>query len=169
MSTPLQNYIHILCYRYNLHDNIPSNRRVFLFNFQFMSAQNSKLRTQNHNVKLKTNVKYRSYVFSVTIIKFIDTLPYKQSIKIIKDQLIRSSTSIGANIFEAKSSSSKRDFIKFYTISLKSANETKYWLCLLRDTTENYKDKIQELLKEVNEMSNMLGSSLLTLKNKRKL
>ena len=42
------------------------------------------------------------------------------------DQLLRSATSIGANVVEAKSASSKRDFIKFYEIALKSANETKY-------------------------------------------
>jgi len=42
------------------------------------------------------------------------------------DQLLRSATSIGANVMEAKSASSKRDFIKFYEIALKSANEIKY-------------------------------------------
>jgi four helix bundle protein len=70
-------------------------------------------------------------------------------------------------VVEAKSASSKRDFIKFYEIALKSANETKYWLGLLRDATEANKGKINELLKEADEISRMLGSSLLTLKNKK--
>ena len=60
------------------------------------------------------------------------------------------------------------DFVKFYEIALKSANETKYWLGLLRDSTQADKDKINSLLKEVEEISKMLGSSLLTLKNKNK-
>ena len=82
---------------------------------------------------------------------------------------MRSATSIGANIVEAKSSSSRKDFIKFYEIALKSANETKYWLGLLRDATEADKSKIGELLAKVNELSNILGSSLLTLKKKREI
>jgi four helix bundle protein len=68
---------------------------------------------------------------------------------------------------EAKSSSSRKDFIKFYEIALKSANETKYWLALLRDATEADKVKVQNLLNEVGEISKMLGASVLTLKNKK--
>mgnify|MGYP003866386553 CR=1 FL=1 len=63
----------------------------------------------------------------------METLPNKKVYWVISDQLLRAATSIGANIVEAKASSSKRDFIKFYEIALKSANETKYWLGLLRD------------------------------------
>ena len=87
----------------------------------------------------------------------------------IGDQLIRSSTSIGANLIEAKSSSSKRDFIKFYEIALKSANETKYWIYLLKDSYRELKPQCEELLKEIAEIGNMLGASVLTLKGKNKL
>ena len=123
---------------------------------------------QNHNSKFKTELKYRCYCYSIKIIEFLETLPEKRTYRIISNQLLRSATSIGANIVEAKSSSSKRDFIKFFEIALKSANETKYWLCLLRDATETNKEKIIFLLKEVDEISKMLGSSLLTMKNKNK-
>jgi len=85
----------------------------------------------------------------------------------MSDQLLRSATSVGANIVEAKSSSSRKDFIKFFEIALKSANETKYWLGLLRDATNADKKKIGNLLGEIEEISKILGSSLLTLKNKR--
>lgn len=85
----------------------------------------------------------------------------------ISDQLLRSATSIGANTVEAKSSSSRKDFIRFYEIALKSANETKYWLCLLRDATEADKVEVSKLLSEAEELSNMLGASVLTLKDKR--
>ncbi len=123
---------------------------------------------QNHNSKLKTELKYRCYYFSIEIIKFLGTLPEKRVYWVISDQLLRSATSIGANVVEAKSSSSKRDFIKFFEIALKSANETKYWLGLLRDATEVDKNEVNNLLKETNEISNILGSSLLTMKNKKK-
>lgn len=122
-----------------------------------------KATTQNYKAELK----YRCYYFSIDVIKFLETLPNKKVYWIIIDQLLRSATSIGANIVEAKSSSSRRDFIRFYEIALKSANETKYWLGLLRDATNADKNKVNELLNEVEEISKMLGSSLLTLKNKR--
>lgn len=83
---------------------------------------------------------------------------------------MRSATSIGANIIEAQAASSKRDFIKFFEIALKSANETKYWLCLFKDGTKFGKEKqgeIKSCLQEADEISKILGSSLLTLKNKR--
>jgi len=115
----------------------------------------------------KTDIKIRSYYFSIKVIKFLETLPAKKVFWVIVDQLLRSVTSIGANIIEAKSSSSRKDFIKFYEIALKSANESKYWFGLLRDATNIDKDQVNVLLTELNEISNMLGASLLTLKNKR--
>ena len=72
-------------------------------------------------------------------------------------------------MIEAKASSSKREFIKFYEIALKSANETKYWICLLRDSYPEFKSECIELLQEVEEISKMLGASILTLKGKKRL
>ncbi len=132
-------------------------------------TENSKLRTQNDSSKRKTQLRYRCYDFSINIIKFLKKLPNNQVLLIITNQLLRSATSIGANVIEAKSASSKRDFIRFYEISLKSANETKYWLGLLRDATETDKEKTNELLNEVEEISKMLSASILTMKNKRNL
>lgn len=123
---------------------------------------------QNDNLKLKSDLRIRCYYYSIAIIKFLETLPEKKVYWVISDQLLRSATSIGANIIEAKSASSRRDFIKFYEIALKSANETKYWLGLLRDALKIDKNKVGQLLSEVEEISKMLGSSLLTLKNKNK-
>lgn len=83
------------------------------------------------------------------------------------DQLIRSSTSIGANVVEAKSSHSKRDYIKYFEIALKSANETKYWLALVKEINQNNKILIDNNLKEIIEIANIIASSILTLKNKK--
>ena len=57
--------------------------------------------------------------------------------------------------------------MKFYEIALKSANETKYWLGLLRDGVEIERTKINPLLKEVQELSSIIASSLLTMKGKK--
>ena len=95
----------------------------------------SNLKTQNYISNLKsTNVKIRAYKLSLEIIKFINQLPQKKAFWIIGDQLLRSITSIGANMIEGRSSSSRKEFVKFYEISLKSTNESKYWLCLFRDS-----------------------------------
>lgn len=127
----------------------------------------SNLKTQNQNLKLKSNIRYRAFYFSLSVIKFIVDLPKKQPFFIIIDQLLRSSTSIGANLVEAKGSSSKKDFIHFYEIALKSANETLYWLYLLKECGLIKDNKINELIKEAKEIADMVGSSLLTMKNKR--
>lgn len=132
-----------------------------------MMTQNSNLKVQNNNSKRKGELRYRCYYFSIEIIKFLETLPEKRVYWVMADQLMRCATSIGANVVEAKSSSSRKDFIKFYEIALKSANETKYWLALLRDATQANKDSSNKLLTEVEEISKMLGSSILTLKNKK--
>jgi len=117
----------------------------------------------------KSNTKLRAYSFSLQTITFVSTFPDKRIYWIIGDQLLRSNTSIGANIVEAKSSSSRREFIKYYEIALKSANETMYWLCLLRDSDLVSGETLEPVLKEAVELSKMLGSSLLTLKGKRKI
>lgn len=130
-------------------------------------TQSSNLKAQNNNSKGKTELRYRCYYFSIKVIQFLAGLPEKKIYWTIADQLLRCATSIGANIVEAKSSSSRKDFINYYQIALKSANETKYWLCLLRDATDTDKDAVTQLLTEVEEISKMLGASILTLKNKK--
>jgi len=129
----------------------------------------SKIKSKNHTSNLKSDTKYRSYCFSIDIINFVKTLPNERIYWTITDQLLRSATSIGANLIEAKAASSKRDFMKFVQISLKSANEAKYWLCLLRDAKLINKSKTKPLIDEVTEIANMLGSSILTLKGKNEI
>lgn len=122
---------------------------------------------QNCNPKFKSDLKLRCYKFSLEVIAIADTLPNKRSAWIITDQLIRSATSIGANLIEARAASSRLEFKKFHEIALKSANETKYWLCLLRDTKLTNSEKIETLLQEVTELSNMIASGVMKLKNKK--
>ena len=111
-------------------------------------------------------LKNRVYKFSVSIIKFVNELEVKKINISLIDQLVRSATSIGANMIEARAAHSKKDFIKFYEISLKSSNETKYWLCLLRDGLKIDKNKINSLLKEADEISKIIASSIITMKSK---
>lgn len=121
------------------------------------------------NTNPKEELKYRAYKFSIKMVKFISSLPNERVYRVIADQLLRAATSIGANIIEAQAASSKKDFTNYYAIALKSANETKYWLGILRDGTNVDKDSVNVLLEETKELANILGASLLTLRGKRKL
>lgn len=68
---------------------------------------------QNNNSKLKIDLKKRAYLYTLDVIKFIDILDKNDfSIQIIARQLLRSATSIGANIIEAQAGSTKKDFTK---------------------------------------------------------
>jgi len=122
---------------------------------------------QNDNVKFKNEFKKRLYDWVIRLIKFIDKLPKDSVCPIMGKQLLRSGTSILANYIEANSSSSRRDFINFFTHSLKSANESKVWLCLLRDTNKGERKELSWLLNELVEIANIIASSILTLKGKR--
>jgi len=127
--------------------------------------QNEKLKIAIKNSKL--DIKERSYHFALKIIKLVESLPNDRVCKIIADQLLRSATSIGANIIEAQAASSKRDFTNFLNYSLKSANETKFWLGLLRDSGKKDRGIINPLLDEAKQLSSILASSILKLKRKK--
>lgn len=122
---------------------------------------------QKQNTKNQIELKIRAYRYSISLIEFLDTLPKDMSSQVITKQLLRSATSIGANIVEAKASSSKRDFTNFFSHALKSANESLYWLGLLRDAKKINNAQLKYLLGETKELANILASSILTLKGKR--
>lgn len=76
----------------------------------------------------------------------------------LSKQLIRSGTSIGANVEEAKNAESKPDFIHKMTISLKEARETNYWLKILIATEKKLEQRLLPLLNESNELISILHS-----------
>ncbi|MCX6808072.1 MAG: four helix bundle protein [Candidatus Berkelbacteria bacterium] len=122
----------------------------------------------NEKLNVKSNVKLRAFNLSLQIIQLCQKLPQSKIFWIITDQLVRAITSIGANIIEAKSSSSRRDFIKFYEIALKSANESEYWLWILHEIEGSGLEIscVENLLDELEQISKMIAKSLLTLKGK---
>ena len=104
------------------------------------------------------DIKERTYQFGIAVIKATKSFPRTTASFVIIDQLIRSAMSIGANIAEGSAASSKKDFINFYNHSLKSAVETKYWLKSLIDSDLVEKEKLEDLVIEVSELSKILGS-----------
>ena len=136
-----------------------------------MLYQRSNIKDQKYNFNIKEDktelFKRRLYSFTLRLIRFIEALPYNRTTKILGDQLLRSGTSILANYIEAQASSSRKDYINFFHYSLKSANESKVWLSLLRDTGNGDRKEIEWLLQELDEISKIFGSSILTLRGKR--
>ncbi len=114
------------------------------------------------------NIKHRAFYFSRDILLFIGKQKYDRIYFSIFDQLIRSSTSIGANLVEGISGASKNDFIKFHVIALKSANETKYWLSLIKETLDIDKEIIKNFIIEANEIANIVASIIINTKRNSK-
>jgi four helix bundle protein len=129
-----------------------------------------KPNTKNTNQKQKNEFSKRIYLYTLSSLKYIGTINTKGDAiaRVIIEQLIRSLTSIAANIVEARACNSKKDFARYFDIALKSANETKLWLCLLRDLQKTDKQRVEEILKETVEIAKILGSSLITMRNKSK-
>jgi len=125
---------------------------------------------QNDNTKLKTrniDTSKRVFLLALRVIKLVDLLPKDTTSQIIGKQLLRSATSVGANVVEAKGASSRKDFTNFFSYALKSANETIFWIELLKDSNKARGIDLLPLLGEVKEVANILASSILTLKGRK--
>lgn len=113
------------------------------------------------------DIKQRTYRYALDVIRFLDELPHDYAVQTMGKQLLRSATSIGANIVEAQAASSRKDFANFYSYALKSSNESKFWLGLLKDSGKASNGIGDALLCEAQELSNILASSILTIKGRR--
>ena len=122
---------------------------------------------QNDKSKFKIEFKSRLYKFALRLIEFLDHLPADNVSRRLGDQLLRSGTSILANYIEGQAASSKKDFINYFNISLKSANESKLWLALLRDSKRANPKDVEWFLTETAEISKIFASSILTLKGRK--
>ena len=112
------------------------------------------------------NIKHRAFYLAKNVIQFLSKQKFEKLYFSLFDQLVRSVSSIGANLVEGIAGSSKNDFIKFNAIALKSANETKYWLCLLKDTVDIDKNELQKFIKETDEISKVIAKIIINAKSK---
>ncbi len=133
------------------------------------SILNLKFKISNLMSDYKTEFNKRIYRYALDVVKFIEKLQKDVSSQTLGKQLVRSGTSVSANIIEAQAASSKKDYINFYTHALKSANESKLWISLIRDTEKINKEEADKLLAETTEIAKILGASVITMKNKNKI
>lgn len=107
----------------------------------------------------------RTFLFAVSIVKFCRELDRSSDIeRTLGRQVLRSGTSIGANVEEAQGGQSRADFISKYSIARKEARETHYWLRLLETTGIFPSRKVAPLLQECGELIAILTSIIRKMK-----
>jgi four helix bundle protein len=107
----------------------------------------------------------RTYNFAVRIVKLVSSLPQNTRGDVLGRQVLRSGTSVGANVEEAHASVSSRDFSLKMSIALKEARETHYWLRLIRDAEIIPAARIDPLIQESLEIKLILAKAVMTSKN----
>ena len=115
---------------------------------------------------MQEEIKKRTKQIGLEVIKLLDELPSKPSAWAIAKQIVRSSTSIGANYRAACRAKSTADFINKLKIVEEETDETLYWLEIIEESELLNSNKISLLKKEVNEILSIVVSSIKTLKSK---
>lgn len=117
--------------------------------------KNERIMEKNTNIIVD-----KTYEFAKRIVKLYIYLSKEKNEYILSKQILRSGTSIGANIEEAQGGQSKKDFIAKTQISYKEAKETKYWLRLLKDTEILEYKLAESLLLDCDEIIRIISSIL---------
>jgi four helix bundle protein len=108
----------------------------------------------------------KSYALALRMVKLYKYLMEEKKEFVLSKQILRSGTSIGANIEEAMGAQSEKDFLSKISIAYKEARETKYWLRLLNDSEYLEEKQAQSLFQDIEEMLKLLGSIQKTMKQK---
>lgn len=121
------------------------------------------------NGQFKENVlKDKSYKFALRVVNLYKHPAYEKKEYVLSKQVLRSGTSVGANIAEGNQARSKSDFIHKLAVALKEAVEPEYWLCRLRDGEFNTVSQADSLIEDCKELIRILTSSIKTAKVKNK-
>ena len=115
-------------------------------------------------MKQENVVLTKSYAFAVRIVRLSQFLGKEGRVPPLANQVLRSGTSIGANLEEAMGGQSRRDFVAKCAIAYKEGRETHYWLRLLRDTDHLTTDQATSLLADCEELLRLLSTILRSAK-----
>ena len=116
-------------------------------------------------VKAENPVADKSKAFAIRIVKLYRYLCEEKKEYVLSKQLLRSGTSIGANVKEALRGQSRADFIAKMSISLKEASETEYWLEILHETDYLTDNQFKGIYEACKELLKLLTSIIKTSKN----
>jgi len=110
----------------------------------------------------------RTFQFALKIVELANQLDYcREPTRVLAKQILRSGTSIGANIEEAQAAESRADFIHKYNIALKEARETKYWLRLISDSQFAKKTDLASLIKESDEICRIIAQIVINARREK--
>jgi four helix bundle protein len=116
-------------------------------------------------VSYKSVLYQKAFQFAVRIIRLYKYISQKdKSLDPLYRQLLRSGTSIGANISEAQSAPSKKDFANKLSIALKESRESEYWIKLLKETEILSQTEFDSLINDCDELERILTSSIKTVR-----
>lgn len=118
------------------------------------------------SIEFKGITQQKSYAFAVKIVKLYQHLSTNKKEFVLSKQLLRSGTAICALVREAEHAQSHPDFINKLNVALKEANETSYWLTLLKDTDYLHIEEYNNLIVDSQELVKILAASIKTLKSK---
>jgi four helix bundle protein len=110
-------------------------------------------------------IQIKSYDFAIRIVKLYKYFVLEKKEFVLSKQLLRSGTSIGANVEEAIGAQSRKDFFAKLTIAYKEARESHYWIRLLKDTDYLTVSESDSLLKDIEEILKIIGSIQKTVHN----
>ena len=110
----------------------------------------------------KNAIKDKSFKFAIEIVQLYKCLTEEKKEYVLSKQMLRSGTSIGANVIEAQQAQSKRDFLMKMNIALKECSETKYWLELLSATDYIRVDTKMQIYKNCIELEKILTKMVKT-------
>lgn len=127
------------------------------------------MRLDNAVMKENNVIADKSFQFAVRIVKLHKYLSEERREFVLSKQLLRSGTSIGANVHEGLQAMSKREFALKLSISLKEAQETEYWIRLLYETGTLAENEYQSIYPQVIEIIKILTSILKTSRFKEDL
>ncbi|MCA1966603.1 four helix bundle protein [Flavobacterium sp.] len=108
----------------------------------------------------------RTFNFGISCLKFLRKLESNPENNLIRFQLGKSCTSVGANYEESQAGSSKADFTNKVKIALREARETNYWLRVLKELNDSNDESLELLIKESQELKNILGAIVVKSNNK---
>lgn len=106
----------------------------------------------------KNDLLERTFSFGVSCLKFLRQLPNDPEYRLIRYQLGKSSTSLGANYEESQAGSSKADFKNKVKISLRETRESNFWLRIIKALDESENEELERLLAESTELKNIFGA-----------
>lgn len=114
-------------------------------------------------------LKKRTYNFALSVIDLIDEMPKTMAADVLSRQLLRSATSVGANYRSACKAKSTPDFINKLKIVEEEADESEYWLSLIKDCKKFKISNIESALKEATELNRIFSASARTAKSNNKI